>query len=198
MFWVTLLILLAVPLVFSDAFWQVWFLWPLFIFGAVFCVLLIMKPIFQTYHRFQQWGDRKRLLELFCREYFLEPHVVSDRNYVITKHFLVEEQGTAGIYYWETLTSWSKGWISSKKGWVRQLRFSDGQVLEFVKGEEQTEEIFRYAAMYEESRGLKQRREAYEEYEKKNKPQEESLYSKLVTYFMVIVIAIIFSICIQN
>lgn len=74
---------------------------------AFTAVLITLKPTVENLRRFGKWGDRKALLEQFCREYFNEMPVLRTENYTVTRHFLVDERSTAAVYYLEMLKGWS-------------------------------------------------------------------------------------------
>lgn len=95
--------------------------------------------------RFRQWGDPYRLKEQYCREYFCEEPVYRDKKYTVTRHFLVDEQMPATVYYWPTLSKVGN-WGYDKKGKSRTLWFSDGNCCHFSEEEIlSAEQVFQYA-----------------------------------------------------
>ena len=81
--------------------------------GAVFVVLMVIRPVMRTLSCFDAWGQRKQIRELFCSEYFLMQPVSRNRSFTVAYHFIVDEQDAAGVYYLPLLTDIS-GWTYSK------------------------------------------------------------------------------------
>lgn len=104
--------------------------------------------------KFGRWGDKKRLMEQFCREYFCEEPLFRDQEYTLTRNFLVEERNSAGIFYLGSLRYLPRGWGHDGKRWVREMVFSDGSKVTLEKGKLHTEEIFRVAGSYAKSYGI--------------------------------------------
>lgn len=116
--------------------------------GAVFVVLIVIRPVMRTLSCFDAWGERKQIRELYCTEYFLMQPVSRNRSFTVTYHFIIDEQDAAGVYYLPLLTSIS-GWIYSenKKNKWRMLTFADGRMLEVSEHEEEAaKEMLSYAS----------------------------------------------------
>ena len=116
--------------------------------GAVFVVLVVIRPVMRTLSCFDAWGQRKQIRELFCTEYFLMQPVFRNRLFTVTYHFIIDEQDAAGVYYLPFLTDIS-GWIYSKKkkGKWKVLTFADGRTLEVSEHEaEETKNMLSYAS----------------------------------------------------
>ena len=121
--------------------------------GGVFIGMIALMPIHDSLKRFAIWGDRRVMMEQFCREYFIdEPKIKSD-DYTVTRHFLVDERGAVAIYWLGALQSWS-GWVSDKKGWIREIRFLDGSICRMNREDAQTEEVLACIRQYWEAQQL--------------------------------------------
>lgn len=70
---------------------------------AVLVITIASAPVRKALGRFREWGDAGRLKELFCREYFASDPVSKNEEYVVTRHFLIDVQRPAAIYYWGDL-----------------------------------------------------------------------------------------------
>ena len=116
--------------------------------GAVFVVLIVIRPIMRTLSCFDAWGQRKQIRELFCTEYFLMQPVFRNRLFTVTYHFIIDEQDAAGVYYLPLLTDIS-GWTYSKNknGRWKRITFADGRTLEVSEQEaEAAKEMLSYAS----------------------------------------------------
>lgn len=116
--------------------------------GAVFVVLVVIRPVMRTLSCFDAWGQRKQIRELFCSEYFLMQPVSRNRLFTVTYHFIIDEQDAAGVYYLPLLTDIS-GWIYSKNknGKWKTLTFADGRTLEVSEHEAAAaQEMLSYAS----------------------------------------------------
>ena len=116
--------------------------------GAVFVVLIVIRPVMRTLSCFDAWGQRKQIRELFCTEYFLTQPVSKNSSFTVTYHFIIDEQDAAGVYYLPLLTDIS-GWTYSKKknGKWKNLTFADGRTLVVSEHEaEAAREMLSYAS----------------------------------------------------
>lgn len=100
----------------------------LFMYGGFILVtsVIMTKPL-NAIFRFWQWGDHRELMTLFCRETCVEAPVIAGGDFTVTKHFLIDEQSPAAVYYLNELASCT-GWTFEKNRWVKSIRFRDGQV----------------------------------------------------------------------
>uniref|UniRef100_UPI004057B971 hypothetical protein n=1 Tax=Acetatifactor sp. TaxID=1872090 RepID=UPI004057B971 len=113
--------------------------------GALLPLGLSCMPAKAGLNQFAAWGDSERLKRLFCQEYFAEDHLYHDDNFTVTKHFLIEEQRPATVYYWPCLKSIS-GWIIDKDNRHKSFFFTDGKECRFTPEEAKlSEQVFRYA-----------------------------------------------------
>lgn len=69
--------------------------------------MIALKPTKENLRRFRKWGDKKYLLEQFCREYFNETPIMRTEDYTLTRNFLVDERSVASVYYLGKLKGWS-------------------------------------------------------------------------------------------
>lgn len=116
--------------------------------GGVFVVAVSGAPIRKGLGRFKEWGDAGQLKELFCREYFTQDPVAANESYVVTRHFLVDVQCPAAIYYWKDLRNVG-GWYQDKKGLSRCLYFYKAGMVKFSEAEaENVKAVFRYAEQW--------------------------------------------------
>lgn len=159
------------------------FLFPVFVILTFLLYLLIaLRPVADNMARFARWGDRRQVLERFCREYFLEEPLIKNRDFTVTRHFLADERGMIEVFSFDALAAIKNGWVSDpKRGWVRELRFLDGKNCAINKGDMGAEEIFRYARQYWETQQLADRSETERQ---RLQTVSEGLYNKLF-YFVV-------------
>lgn len=141
------------------------------LYGAmVFVMIFSLKPAMNGLGRFKRWDAGKVTAEeLFCREYFTEEPIYRDANYTVTRHFLVDEQNTATVFYWPALSQIT-GLCPEKGGNNRYLVFSDGCRCKIT--EEESRELaplFSYASQWLctdgeawEKRDTKGRKDSYE------------------------------------
>ena len=116
--------------------------------GGVFVVAVSGTPIRKGLGRFKEWGDAAQLKELFCREYFTQEPIAANGRYVVTRHFLVDVQCPAAIYYWRDLQNVG-GWYQDKKGMSRCLYFFKAGMVKFSAEEEaEARAVFRYAEQW--------------------------------------------------
>lgn len=116
----------------------------LYLCGA-FVTIVNLSPCMNMLDRFGQWGNSLKTKEMFCREYFCEEAVFRNENYTVTRHFLIDEQMPAAVYYWPTLNK-VENWSYDKKGKNRSLRFSDGTCCRFSEEEVLSSvQVFQYA-----------------------------------------------------
>ena len=151
--WTALLGLIIVPMImygelekWENTFAMIVFL--LFMFGSALFVtmIVIMKPV-NAILRFGQWGNRKEIMLLFCRETNVEEPVIAGGDFTVTKHFLIDEQSPAAVYYWNELEK-CHGWTFEKNKWVKRLAFRDGQVCELSKNDPSCEAVSEFAKKY--------------------------------------------------
>ena len=128
-------------------------LFMLFICCIVIC-RIAMIPYFGARAYFAKWGDRKRLMELFCREYFCEPPVIKGRDYTVTRHFLVDERAALQIWYWEQLKGWNTSWNMDIQGPRKVIRFRDGRECVMKPEEDPADQVIAYAKQYYEGHGM--------------------------------------------
>ena len=113
------------------------------------CLLLAVRPLAEDMARFAQWGDRKKGLDRFCREYFLEEPVLKTKDFTLTRHYLADERGMLEVFAFDALEKIDGSWVSdSKKGWVRKLVFLDGGCCTVSRNDGGADEVFRYAKQY--------------------------------------------------
>lgn len=118
---------------------------------AVFVILFAMGPMMKLLENFTRWSKAYDVRELFCREYFTEEAVYKDENYTVTRHFLIDEQRPAAVYYWPALKSIGN-WSVSAAGKSRILYFADGSQCKFTEDEAGTvKPVFAYAGKIENS-----------------------------------------------
>lgn len=116
--------------------------------GAVFVIAAATTPIRKGLHRFKEWGDARQLKELFCREYFMQDPVSANESYVVTRHFLVDVQQPAAVYYWRDLQN-AGGWYLDGKGKSRCLYFYKAGMVKFSEAEgAASEAAFQYAKQW--------------------------------------------------
>lgn len=159
---------------------------PLYLCAAV-SVLVCLYPTIRAVRLFGQWGNRRDLMELFCREYFLEPPVARGEDYTVTRHFLVDERRVATVFYWQELREYSRGWSSDKKGWVRHIWFYDGRACTVLKGEDPAERVMQCAKTYWETHMLQAKDPVKEE---KGKRQEREEAEKFRRFWQPVAIGI--------
>lgn len=112
-------------------------LWGIFMFAT--------RSVRAGLRKFSEWGNRDRVMELFCREYFAQEPLYHNSCFTVTRHFLVAEQYPALVYFWGNLSGIS-GRIVDKDGESRQLSFTDGQVCRMTLEEaEENKKVFAYA-----------------------------------------------------
>ena len=120
---------------------------------GIFVVFVSLSPCMKVLHSFQGWGNisgtsASRTKETFCREYFCEEPIFRNESYTVTRHFLIDEQMPATVYYWPALNKVGN-WIYDKKGQNRTLWFSDGTSCQFSEDEVlSSEQVFQYAKKY--------------------------------------------------
>ncbi|MBD5460884.1 MAG: hypothetical protein HDR26_08110, partial [Lachnospiraceae bacterium] len=122
--------------------------------GAAFVVFMCLYPTVRAVRLFERWGNRRNLMELFCREYFLEPPVAKGEDYTVTSHFLVDERRAATVFYWKELKEYSRGWSFDKQGWVRHIWFYDGRACTVLKDEDPAQRVMQCAKTYWETHML--------------------------------------------
>lgn len=116
---------------------------------GVFVILLSIAPVMKGLHRFGLWGDKKTLKKLFCQEYFIEDSLFDNGAYRITRHFLIDEQRPAAVYYWDDLKSVGNWCIDQKGKSSRTLYFYNGDCFEAMETEAvESEPVFAYAEKY--------------------------------------------------
>lgn len=121
--------------------------------GAVFVILFSLMPVMKTLSRFSSWGEPRRIKKLFCREYFVEEPLYKDANYTVTRHFLVDEQCPAAVYYWLSLKSIG-GWSVDTNGKSRTLYFSDGECCQIAyEDADGLSPLFEHAKKYQDAEG---------------------------------------------
>ena len=164
---------------------------PIFIvLAAMLYLLFALRPIADNMARFDRWGDRRQILTLFCREYFLEEPLIKNGDFTVTRHFLADERGMIEVYAFDMLANVKGGWMSDpKKGWVRQLSFVDGGTCVIGKDNMGAEEIFRYAKQYREMQELAGMGNAAQ---RLRPAGGEGLYHKLFRFVMVAMIVVFF------
>lgn len=119
--------------------------------GGAFVILVSLSPCMKILHLFKQWGNPSRMREIFCREYFCEDAIFRNKNFTVTRHFLIDEQTPAAVYYWPLLNKVGN-WIYDKKGRSRTLWFSDGTFCKFSEDEVlSSEQVFQYARKISDS-----------------------------------------------
>lgn len=112
-------------------------LWGIFMFAT--------RSVRAGLRKFSEWGNPDRVMELFCREYFIQDALYHNAYFTVTRHFLIAEQYPAQVYFWETLNGVS-GRIVDKDGERRQLFFADGQVCHMALEEAEADrEVLAYA-----------------------------------------------------
>lgn len=115
---------------------------------AAVTITIASAPVRKSLGRFKKWGDAKRLKELFCREYFTLDPVSGNAEYVVTRHFLIDVQRPAAIYYWGDLRNVG-GWYPDGKGKSRSLYFEKAGELKISEKEAAAAEgVFAYAKWY--------------------------------------------------
>lgn len=116
--------------------------------GAVFVIAAATAPIRKGLRRFKEWGDTRQLKELFCREYFTQDPIAANKDYVVTRHFLVDVQQPAAVYYWKDLQNVG-GWYLDGKGKSRCLYFHKAGMVKFSEAEgASSEAAFQYAKQW--------------------------------------------------
>lgn len=130
------------------------------LFMLLICCIVIcriaMTPYIEARAYFAKWGDRRRLMELFCREYFREPPILKGRDYTVTRHFLVDERAALQIWYWEQLKSWNTNWNMDIQGPRKVIRFRDGRECLMKPDEDPADQVIAYAKQYYEGNGMGQ------------------------------------------
>ena len=153
----------------------------LLFFGAIAfgAALVALKPTVGNLRRFGKWGDKRALLEQFCREYFNEQPILRTENYTMTRHFLVDERSVAGVYYLEMLKGWSCCqrvmlteyeqqkkiyWsqphtvdLSQRSGWQWEIAFLGEDVCIVEKEDESAQELIKCIGQYWDSHQLEDR-----------------------------------------
>lgn len=155
--------------------------------GGAFVTIVNLSPCMNMLDRFGKWGNSFKTKEMFCREYFCEEAVFRNENYTVTRHFLVDEQMPAAVYYWPTLNK-VENWSYDKKGKNRSLRFSDGSCCRFSEEEVlSSDQVFQYAKKY-----LAGEKISLEGTEKKSSviSTGESTYDKMVKKMAYFIVAI--------
>ena len=118
---------------------------------AVFVILFAMGPMMRLMENFRLWSKSYNVRELFCREYFIEEAIYKDEHYTVTRHFLIDEQRPAVVYYWPALKSIGN-WSINTEGKSRTLYFADGSQCKFTEDEADTvKPVFAYARKIENS-----------------------------------------------
>lgn len=102
--------------------------------GAVMVIAIATAPIRKSLARFRAWGDEGQLKELFCREYFTQEPVAANESFVVTRHFLVDVQSPAAVYYWGDLQRVG-GWHLDGKGKSRSFYFNKAGELKISEAE---------------------------------------------------------------
>lgn len=112
---------------------------------AAVVITIASAPVRKRLAMFREWGDAGQLKELFCREYFAWEPVSKNEEYVVTRHFLVDVQRPAAIYYWGDLKNIG-GLHLDVKGQSRSLYFEKAGELKFSGKEAATaQDAFTYA-----------------------------------------------------
>lgn len=115
---------------------------------GIFVIIFSLSTCMGMLDKFRQWGDPYRLKEQFCREYFCEEPVYQDKKYTVTRHFLIDEQMPASVYYLPVVKTIG-GWAYDKKGRSRTLWFSDGTSCQFLDDEaDSCNQIVQYIENY--------------------------------------------------
>lgn len=150
----------------------------LYISGVFVIMVIIRKPI-SSILRFEQWGDPKKLKECFCREYCTMEPVIAGEDFTVTRHFLIDEQRPAGLYYWNELESCSNWMHDGKSGWKLRLYFRDGQVCVLDKEDMSAELIAGFARQWQTGRfdGAKTRQQDT------RKPKALKAYENVIARF---------------
>lgn len=146
---------------------------------AAVSVFVCLYPTVRAVNLFGRWGNRRKLMELFCREYFLEPPVAKGEDYTVTRHFLVDERRAATVFYWQELKEYSRGWSSDKRGWVRHIWFYDGRACTVLKGEDPAEQVMQCAKTYWEAHMLQAGDPVKEEKEKRQEREEAEKFRRI-------------------
>ena len=143
---------ILIPLTVALA-WEGWNLQATGIMGflylcGAFVVLVNLSPCMKMLDLFGRWGNPSRTKEMFCREYFCEEPVFRNESYTVTRHFLIDEQMPATVYYLPMLYKVGN-WVYDEKGRSRTLWFSDGTHCQFSEDEAlSSEQVFQYAKKY--------------------------------------------------
>lgn len=112
---------------------------------AAVVITIASAPVRKRLAMFREWGDAGQLKELFCREYFAWEPVSKNEEYVVTRHFLVDVQRPAVIYYWGDLKNIG-GLHLDVKGQSRSLYFEKAGELKFSgKEAAAAQDAFTYA-----------------------------------------------------
>lgn len=115
---------------------------------GIFVIIFSLSSCMGMLGRFRQWGDPRRLREQYCREYFCEEPVYRDKNYTVTRHFLIDEQMPASVFYLPVVKTIG-GWAYDKKGRSRTFWFSDGTSCQFLDDEaDSCDQIVQYIENY--------------------------------------------------
>ena len=156
-------------------------------FCGIFVTIVNLSPSIKLLDQFGQWGPSHKIKEMFCREYFCEEAVFRNEYFTVTRHFLVDEQMPAAVYYWPMLYKISN-WTQDKKGKSRLLWFSDKSSCRFSEEEVfSSAQVFQYAEKYLEGQKI-----ALNEAEQKTPVARtgENTYDRLVkkmAYFLMAV-----------
>lgn len=114
---------------------------------GVVCVIFSIKPCIEGIEQFSVWGKPDRINEQFCREYFGDEVVFRNKQFTVTKTFLVDEEQTASVYYWPALIKNRK--IHDKNGKCISLTFKDGREFRIPpEDEKKYEPVLQYANRY--------------------------------------------------
>ena len=139
-------------------------------------IMVSLKPTVVNLRRFGKWGDRRALLEQFCREYFNEPPVLRTEHYTLTRHFLVDERSVVSVYYLEMLKGWKCWQVASetereqqdkvywsqphtmswdeRSGWWWEISFLDGDTCFVEKEDVCADELIKGVSRYWETHQL--------------------------------------------